>query len=565
MFPFLEYATDNIVSHAELACTSGVDQAGFIGALNSSVWRDLASLFAKHDTRRYPPKISIARKFVYVGAANLLNSAFIDNARGLGPDELRTAVVAAIKTKNVHLVSVLLSINRMSPYPRFEKEERDLLIQVVRSRDTTTFTALLEGGVPIPTGTNLQDLFLEVSNAGDFQAIRYLSTRGANISSCSAGALHAAISRGSDDVVQMLIDLGVITLESYITARGQHPLVTAAGHGHAGIARMLITSGTYSITPETMGRSLGSACAYGHVDVVSVLLDYGAPLDSSDFHGRTPLVHACGRGDLPMVRLLLKSGADVHCKTGGPPIAVACNTGELEIVKALVDSGADPNPPRQIGQTTPLSLAFYSFTTSTNLHTFQPAGVDETFVRLLLSKSANPNVRCRNSSRLFPVNFKHIDNTHTEQSRKLLSRTLIYAASLTDNAELLQLLFEKGADANVEGGKDYYDALLDSCLNGREEVVKVLLANGASVACRDDGYYRWTVQKFTLKRYSRIVELLLTEGHGFRAQERDLYSGSLRMALDKGYDEIAKTLMDMGVELPEQIVALPPSPSARFY
>jgi ankyrin repeat protein len=237
----------------------------------------------------------------------------------------------------------------------------------------------------------------------------------------------------------------------------------------------------------------------------------------------------------------------------------------LEIVKALVDSGADPNPPRQIGQTTPLSLAFYSFTTSTNLHTFQPAGVDETFVRLLLSKSANPNVRCRNSSRLFPVNFKHIDNTHTEQSRKLLSRTLIYAASLTDNAELLQLLFEKGADANVEGGKDYYDALLDSCLNGREEVVKVLLANGASVACRDDGYYRWTVQKFTLKRYSRIVELLLTEGHGFRAQERDLYSGSLRMALDKGYDEIAKTLMDMGVELPEQIVALPPSPSARFY
>jgi hypothetical protein len=37
------------------------------------------------------------------------------------------------------------------------------------------------------------------------------------------------------------------------------------------------------------------------------------------------------------------------------------------------------------------------------------------------------------------------------------------------------------------------------------------------------------------------------------------------MALDEGYDEIAKTLMDMGVELPEQIVTLPPSPSARFY
>jgi hypothetical protein len=45
--------------------------------------------------------------------------------------------------------------------------------------------------------------------------------------------------------------------------------------------------------------------------------------------------------------------------------------------------------------------------------------------------------------------------------------------------------------------------------------------------------------------------LVLTEGHGFRAQKRALYSGSLRMALDQGYDEIAKILMDMGVKLPE--------------
>jgi ankyrin repeat protein len=549
MFPFLDYATDKIVSHAELACTNGVDQAGFIAALSSSVWRGLASLFAKHDIRRYPPKISIARKFVYVGAANLLSSAFLENARGFGPDELRTAVVAAIKSKNVHLVKVLLSINGKSAYPRCEKEERDLLIQVVKSRDMTTFTALLEGGVPIPTGKNLKDLLLEVSAAGDVQAIRYLSTRGANIASCSADALHAAISRGFDDAVQVLIELGV-TLESYITARGQHPIVTAAEHGHVGIVRMLITRGTYPTTPEIMGRSLASACQNSHIDMVSVLLDYSTPLDYSDFHGRATLVTACGHGDLPMVRLLLKSGADVHCKTDVPPIAVACDTGELEIVKALVDSGADPNTPRLIHETTPLSLAFYSFTASRTRRIIEPIGIDETFVRLLLSKSANPNVRCRDWTRTMHY-ITPFAIAHTEQSRKLLSRTLIYAASIMDNARLLQLLFEKGADANVEGGKDYYDALLDSCLNGRENVVKVLLANGASVVCRDEGYYRGVVQEVTKKRRSRIVELVLTEGHGFRAQERDLYSGSLQMALDNGYDEIARFLMDLGVELPD--------------
>jgi ankyrin repeat protein len=308
-----------------------------------------------------------------------------------------------------------------------------------------------------------------------------------------------------------------------------------------------------------MGRSLGSACANGHDDVVSVLNDYGAPLDSSDSYGRTPLVHACRNGNLPMVRLLLKLGADVRWKTGVPPLAAACDFGDLEVVKALVESGADPNPAIDI---TPLSLAFYSFTKSlvSGYWHYTPAKTDETFARLLLLKSANPNVRCEEFKRKFPPRIKH-----TALSRAMLSRTLMYGAAITGNAELLSLLFEKGADANVESGKDYYDALLDSCLNGREEVVKVLLTNGKSVPYRDIAYYRRVVSEAVEQHRSRIVELVLTEGHGFRAQSRHWYSGSLQITTNRGYDDIAKLLMDTGVELPEQILTLPPSPSARSH
>jgi ankyrin repeat protein len=520
MFPFLEYATDTIVSHAELACTNGVDQAGFIAALSSSVWRNLASLFAKHDTRRYPPEISIARKFAYAGAANLLSSAFLENDRGFGPDELRTALQAAIKSRNVDLVKVLLSIIKKGDYPRFELEERDLLIQAVDSRDTTKLTALLEGGVPIPAGTNLQKLLFEISRAGDVQAIRYLSARAVSIPSCSGRALFIAITQGSDDVVQALIDLGV-TLETYMTVSTQHPLVTASRYGRARIVRMLTTSGKYNITPDTVEASLSEARSAGHDNVVRVLLEH------VDSNFDNPLIQACRRGHLQLVRLLLENGAGVNIGDGSEtPIAAACEHGQLSVVKALIERDADPNPPIQ---TTPLSLAFFSLI---RVYYYTPANLDETFVRLLLSRSANPNVRCS------------IPGT-------MLSKTLIYAASITDNAELLRLLFEKGADANVEGGKDYYDALMDSCVDGREEVVKVLLANGASVACRDDGYYREVVEEVTKKRHSRIVELLLTEGHGFRVQERALYSGALRMALGIGYDEIAQFLMDLGVKLPE--------------
>jgi hypothetical protein len=233
MFPFLAYATDKIVFHAELACANGVDQGEFIVAISGPVWQQLASLFAIHDTRRYPPEVSITRKFAYVDAEHLLSSAFLENARagGFGPDELITALKAAIKSKNVHLVKVLANVIKTGACARFaEKQEGDLLVQAVRLRDKTTFTALLEGGIPVPADTQLEELLSEISKVGDAQAIRYLSAKGANISSFSAGALHDAISRGSDDVVQTLIGLGV-TLESYMADHEWHVFNNARDNG----------------------------------------------------------------------------------------------------------------------------------------------------------------------------------------------------------------------------------------------------------------------------------------------------------------------------------------------
>lgn len=233
---------------------------------------------------------------------------------------------------------------------------------------------------------------------------------------------------------------------------------------------------------------------------------------------------------MSVVQVLLEHGADANIGDGSQtPIEAACEYGELSVVEALVESGADPNPPVE---TTPLSLAFYPIATSivSGLYRFTPAKTDEALVRLLLSRSANPNVRC-----MVPRRMMGCKILHTGQSRAMLSRTLMYGAAIMDNAELLRLLFENGADANIGDCRDYYDALEDSCHNGREDVVKVLLANGTSVACRDVTYYRRVGEKAVRHRRSRIVELLFTEGHGFRAQIRDCYSLALDLALYYGY------------------------------
>jgi ankyrin repeat protein len=557
LFPFLNYATDNIVFHAELACANGVDQAEFIVAMISSVWRDLASLFAIHETRRYPREVSIARKFAYAGAVHLLSSAFLDNDRKFGPDDLRTALQAAIKSRNVHLIKVLLEIIKKGAWARFtEKEERALLFQAVRLRDTTIFTALLEYGIPIPAGWALEELLIGISKAGDPQAVRELSARSADVGSWSGQALYTAIDRGLDDVAQVLLDLEA-TLEAYINCRGHHPLVLASGLGHAGIVRMLVTSGTcmHTITPETTGVSLLGACDKGHDSAVRVLLENGAPVNFLDSTHCTPLIRACRDGHMSVIQLLLENGADINLGDGlQTPIAAACDFGAVSVVKVLIENGADPSSP---SETTPLSVAIYPFTKSivsgSNLITYTPANIDEVLVRMLLSKSANPNVSCRIPRRMSEK------VAHTEQSLAMLSRTLIYGAAITGNAEVLRLLFENGADANTEDGKDYYDALMDSCRNGREEVVKVLLANGPGIAYRDDELYRRVVEEATRNRHSRIVELAFNEGHEFCTQRQDLYSGSLQIALHKGYDEIARFLTDRGVEAPKQTEGDSPS------
>ena len=519
---------------------------------------------------------------MYVGAEHLLSSAFLDDRCGFGRKDLRTALQAAIASRNVHLVKVLLNIIEEGACARLlGSEKRALLIQAVKLRDTTIFTALFEGGIPIPADLYLQELLCETSKAGNVQAIRYLSARGADISSCSDDALHIANTRGLDDVVQVFVDCGV-TLES-CESRGMDPLMTACeslNSNRAEIVRILLESSTntsYTTKPERMGNMLSSVCSRGYDSVVRVLLDFGAPVDHLNSmagtalfqacrNGRlqvvqlllekgadanlgngfqTPIIAACSRGEVSIVKALVESGADVNLGDGfQTPIAAACSRGELSIVKALVESGADPDPP---GEITPLSLAFYSFTMPTRPYYIVPVDIDETFARKLLSKSANPNVRC-----LLPGRMVGWVIAHTEQSRAMLSRTLMYRAAIMDNAELLRLLFEKGADANAENGRDYHDALEDSCLNGREEVVKVLLANGTSVACRDAAYYRRVVEEATGNRHGRVVELLLTESKGFCVQSRSVYSGSLKIALDKGFEEIAKFLIDRHVETPWQ-------------
>ncbi|KAM0696878.1 hypothetical protein Q7P36_002949 [Cladosporium allicinum] len=339
LFPFLNYATDNIVSHAELACANGVDQTEFIEVIRFSVWRDLASLFAIHDTRRYPPDISITRKFVYAGAEHLLSSAFLENARGFGPEDLRTALQAAIASRNIHLVKFLLNIDENPAWPcarLLGSEKRALLIQAVKLRDTTIFTALFEGGIPIPADIFLDELLCETSKAGNVQAIRYLSARGADISSCSDNALHIAITRGLNDVVQVFVDCGV--------NRG---LSLACRRGHLHIVQYLLEKGAGANADDGKGYhdALEDSCRNGREEVVKVLLANGSsvPYRHASYY-RKMIGEAVEQRRSRIVELLLTEGHGFRAQNKrwySGMLQLALNNGYDEIAKILTDNGVE--------------------------------------------------------------------------------------------------------------------------------------------------------------------------------------------------------------------------------
>jgi len=76
------------------------------------------------------------------------------------------------------------------------------------------------------------------------------------------------------------------------------PLLTAAARGHAELVRLLIESGARIETPNARGWTpLIMAAVEGHPEVVRILLELGADADAKDHKGWTAIDHAQARED----------------------------------------------------------------------------------------------------------------------------------------------------------------------------------------------------------------------------------------------------------------------------
>ncbi|RTE73084.1 hypothetical protein BHE90_012478 [Fusarium euwallaceae] len=340
----------------------------------------------------------------------------------------------------------------------------------------------------------------------------------------------------SEFMVLMLLDSGF---------RPQHRDMTliwidAAQKGYTGVCRRLADmGGDIDIQFEYPGSpydpplqisALLCACASSQADVVLLLLDAGADPALLDSWGRSCLLLTLISGDdtessTMILKTLLSTGAVQHLnvnhfpevskKAFGWPLGIACERGRVHAVKTLLEFGADPNLQTATGWSV--------------LHSACDKHFDNgiiPIIKLLLEHRVDVNAITTDSwtaigrlcnAGISPEALDLLLEAGAEfefgagQNTPPLQIAARYDVS---DGRLVELLLQRGADANALGGK-FGSALLAAlhkprCSDMEPVVLKVvssLLKSGANVNEAPPGLFTPILRAAT-QDWIQVVNLL---------------------------------------------------------
>jgi len=248
------------------------------------------------------------------------------------------------------------------PLPRAIKQEIDPL-----RRDNVDFWESLGTGnepweVVEVRGRQMMVAFLAGHND---EAVRLFLQGRVDITvrdSINSTLLHWAIQADLHPVVAKLIEYHCNV--DHRNDLNETPLALACRHQRWGLVEQLLDKegkdpgtlpGDFDSQDLTLAQTALHWCArWKNFETVTNLLIRGADVNLADESGITPLHIACQNGDLQMVQLLLKAGANVNAgafaqvgaRPGAgwkTPVRIAQETANPELVNLLIEYGGDPS------------------------------------------------------------------------------------------------------------------------------------------------------------------------------------------------------------------------------
>lgn len=185
------------------------------------------------------------------------------------------------------------------------------------------------------------------------------------------------------------------------------------------------------------------------------------PIELSKLNAQ--LLEAARKGDTESVRLLLEKGATIEAKDrdGSTPLALAAYFRHADTARLLLAKGADPVAGGLAGEDALSRAAQESNSTRTAL-ILERGSDNKTSSDALLAMSESRPLVVNEEKQDYPVEL-----------------------AFPDDAEILRLLIEHGADIEARG-EDGATPLIRAATFGQTGIVRDLLKHGANVAAKDN-------------------------------------------------------------------------------
>ncbi len=541
MFPFTEYAVRNLLYHAEMAQSFGLDQETFISDFPVADWIVMDNLFEQDQARWH----SEATTLLYILAERDL------------PHLIRKdpSVLSYLRTEDGRYGTPLLAALASGS----DKALQAFLTAEVESQSHGSTRRWLLRNMKLQKGKNLASMGSDFKFSEQKGVISYLTEpanrRLFNILSyldkieLDGSLFLEAAKNGNQDLAEQIMEDSRLPNVDLTDGDDKTALSLAAAGGHVAVVRMLLRAPGISIDrKDKNGRTpLSWAAGHGHEPVVKLLLERDVDVDSEDHSGRTPLSWAAGNGHVAIVDLFLDAEADVNSKdhAGQTPLTYAAMNGHKDAAQMLLAApGVCVSLKDKIGCHLLLGGTGNGY---------------EAIVKLLLARDGHVN--SRDDTGQTPLIWAII-NEHKIAVRMLLSapgidvnlkdtsgRTPLSWAAGNGYKAIVKILLDRGADANA---KDHGGAspLIWATRRQQDEVFRFLFERDEVLLDQKDSLGRSPLSQAVQWCEKAAMLLLMAGPDRIDLNSRDKRGRTaLSYAAERGGDHLIQCLMQSpGVE-----------------